>query len=203
MERDDAQLRVTAYRNRVEDNIGPRLGVLVEGYVSGSGVGLPPGLSSYRNLAGFRTEGVEIESYYNSPRLFASASLSSQFGSRRGAQRDPWGKNEPVSTIAPDKVMTGLGWRFPPQGATVGWQGRFVAKQDRVLPVGNVYRLPPSKGYALHTLFASWNGVNGIWRGTEVRLTVDNVFNRHYMPYLSEAVTGVGRNAKLSVSRKF
>ena len=203
MERDDAQLRVTAYRNRVEDNIGPRLGILVEGYVSGSGVGLPPGLSSYRNLAGFRTEGLEIESYYNSPRLYASASLSSQFGSRRGAQRDPWGKNEPVSTIAPDKLMTGLGWRFPDQGATIGWQGRFVAKQDRVLPVGNVYRLPPSKGYALHTLFASWNGTQGVWRGTEVRLTVDNVLNRHYMPYLSEAVTGVGRNAKLSVSRKF
>lgn len=201
--RDDAQLRLTAYQNRVTDNIGPRLGILVEGYVPGSGLGLPPGLSSYRNLAGLRTEGVEIESYYNTPRLYASASLSMQYGTRHGAQRDPWGKDEPVSTIAPDKLMTGLGWRFPAQGATIGWQGRFVAKQDRVLPVGNVYRLPPSKGYALHTLFASWNGTQGIWRGTEVRLTVDNIFNRHYMPYLSEAVTGVGRNAKLSISRKF
>jgi hemoglobin/transferrin/lactoferrin receptor protein len=202
MERDDVQLRLTAYQNRVSDNIGPRLGILVEGYVPGSGK-VPPALSSYRNLAGFRTRGVEVESYYNSPRLFASASLSKQRGTRTGSQRDPWGQDEAVSTIAPDKLMAGLGWRMPDLGASIGWQGRFVAKQERVLPVGNVYRLPPSKGYALHTLFASWNGRQGVWRGTEVRLTVDNVFNRNYMPYLSEAVTGVGRNAKLSVSRKF
>ncbi|MCL6485014.1 MAG: TonB-dependent receptor, partial [Janthinobacterium lividum] len=120
-----------------------------------------------------------------------------------GSQRDPWGHDEPVSTIAPNKLMAGVGWRMPDLGASIGWQGRFVAKQDRVLPLGNVYRLPPSKGYALHTLFASWDGGQGIWHGTQLRLTVDNVFNRNYMPYLSEAVTGVGRNAKLSVSRKF
>ena len=107
-----------------------------------------------------------------------------------------------VSAFTP-QPFTALGWRVPDLGASIGWQGRFVAKQERVLPVGSVYRLPPSKGYALHTLFASWNGKQGVWRGTEVRLTVDNVFNRNYMPYLSEAVTGVGRNAKLSVSRKF
>ncbi|MDI3295604.1 TonB-dependent receptor domain-containing protein [Janthinobacterium tructae] len=202
MQRDDVQLRLTAYQNRVSDNIGPRLGILIEGYVPGSGK-VPPALSSYRNLAGFRTQGVELESYYNAPRLFASASLSRQRGTRTGTQRDPWGQDEPVSTIAPDKLMAGLGWRMPDLGASMGWQGRFVAKQERVLPVGSVYRLPPSKGYALHTLFASWNGKQGVWRGTEVRLTVDNVFNRNYMPYLSEAVTGVGRNAKLSVSRKF
>lgn len=202
MQRDDVQLRLTAYQNRVSDNIGPRLGILIEGYVPGSGK-VPPALSDYRNLAGFRTQGVEVESYYNAPRLFASASLSKQRGTRTGSQRDPWGQDEPVSTIAPDKLMAGLGWRLPDLGASIGWQGRFVAKQERVLPVGNVYRLPPSKGYALHTLFASWNGKQGVWRGTEVRLTVDNVFNRNYMPYLSEAVTGVGRNAKLSLSRKF
>ena len=169
MERDDVQLRLTAYQNRVSDNIGPRLGILIEGYVPGSGQ-VPPALSSYRNLAGFRTQGVEVESYYNSPRLFASASLSKQRGTRTGSQRDPWGQDEPVSTIAPDKLMAGLGWRMPDLGASIGWQGRFVAKQERVLPVGNVYRLPPSKGYALHTVFASWIGRQGVWRGTEVRL---------------------------------
>ncbi|MFZ4878745.1 TonB-dependent hemoglobin/transferrin/lactoferrin family receptor [Janthinobacterium sp. Mn2066] len=202
LDRDDAQVRLTIYRNRVSDNIGPRLGVLFEGYVPGSGK-VPPALSDYRNLAGYRTEGVELESYYNTPRLYASASLSMQYGTRTGTQRDPWGQDEPVSTMAPDKLMTGLGWRFPEQGASIGWQGRFVAKQDRVLPKGSFYRLPPSTGYALHTLFASWNGTQGFWRGTEVRLTVDNIFNRDYKPYLSEAVTGVGRNAKLSLSRKF
>lgn len=203
LDSDDAQMRLTFYQNRVTDNIGPRLGVLVYGYVSGSGVGLPPGLSSYRNLAGFRTEGVELESFYNTPRLYANVSLSMQYGDRNGSQRDPWGANEPVATIGPDKLITSLGWKFPAQGASIGWQGKIVAKQDKVLPVGSVYRLPPSTGYALHTLFAAWSGSQGVWRGTTIRLTVDNIFNHDYRPYLSEGVTGVGRNYKVSVSRYF
>ncbi|OFJ47090.1 hypothetical protein BA896_018870 [Janthinobacterium lividum] len=94
MERDDVQLRLTAYQNRVSDNIGPRLGILIEGYVPGSGM-LPPALSTQRNLAGFHTLGVELESYYNAPRLFASASLSKQRGTRTGSQRDPWVMTNP------------------------------------------------------------------------------------------------------------
>ncbi len=200
---DDAQLRLTAYRNRVRDDIGRRLGVLVYGYEPGGKVALPAGLSNYRNLSGFTTQGVELESFYNTARLFASAALSMQYGSRNGSQRDPWGADEPVSGIAPDKLLATLGWKFPAHGVSAGWQGRFVAAQERVLPIGNAYRLPPSKGYGLHGLFASWQGNGGAWRGVEARLTVDNLLNRDYQPYLSEAVTGVGRNVKLSVSKSF
>ncbi|CDG82133.1 TonB-dependent receptor domain-containing protein [Janthinobacterium agaricidamnosum] len=202
-ERDDAQVRLTFYQNRDSDNIGPRLGVLVYGYVPGSGMKLPPGLSDYRNLSGFRTAGMELESFYNTPDMYASASLSMQTGRRNGTQRDPWGDDEPVATIAPNKLITSLGWKLPVPGTTLGWQGKFVSKQDKLLPLGSFYRLPPSQGYGLHTLFASWHGSQGVWRDTDLRLTVDNIFNRDYKPYLSEGVTGVGRNYKLSLSRSF
>ncbi|MDW5417787.1 TonB-dependent hemoglobin/transferrin/lactoferrin family receptor [Iodobacter sp. CM08] len=200
---DDAQLRFTLYQNRVADNIGPRLGVLVPGYSFDSRDKLPPALSNYRNLSGFKTEGLEIESFYNTRYFFANASLSMQYGRRNGSQRDPWGEDQPVASIAPDKLIMGLGFKLPEQGITAGWQGKFVGEQDKVLAVGNVYRLPPSKGYGLHTLFASWQGRGDVLRGLEARLTIDNVFNRDYQPYLSEGVTGVGRNYKISVSKIF
>ncbi|AMC33147.1 TonB-dependent hemoglobin/transferrin/lactoferrin family receptor [Janthinobacterium sp. B9-8] len=200
---DDAQLRFTLYQNRVSDNIGPRLGVLVSGYTSAGRDKLPPALSNYRNLSGYKTEGMEIETFYNTRYFFANASLSMQYGRRNGSQRDPWGNDEPVSSVAPDKLIMGLGFKLPEQGITAGWQGKFVGEQDKVLPVGHVYRLPPSKGYGLHTLFASWKGRGDMLSGLEARLTIDNLFNRDYQPYLSEGVTGVGRNYKLSISKSF
>lgn len=200
---DNTQIRFTLYQNRVSDNIGPRLGVLVYGYTPKDRDLLPPALSSYRNLSGYKTEGLEIESFYNTPYFFANTSLSLQYGRRNGTQRDPWGQNEPVSSIAPDKLITSLGLKFPELGMTAGWQGKFVAAQDKVLPKESVYRLPPSSGYGLHTLFASWQGRGENLRGLEARLTIDNLFNRDYRPYLSEGVTGVGRNYKLSVSKSF
>lgn len=200
---DDTQVRFTLYQNRVSDNIGPRLGVLVYGYTPQDRDLLPPALSNYRNLSGYKTEGLEIESFYNTPYFFANTSLSLQYGRRNGTQRDPWGMDEAVSSIAPDKLITSLGLKFPELGMTAGWQGKFVAAQDKVLPKESVYRLPPSSGYGLHTLFASWSGRGENLRGLEARLTIDNLFNRDYRPYLSEGVTGVGRNYKLSVSKSF
>ncbi|MDC8758542.1 TonB-dependent hemoglobin/transferrin/lactoferrin family receptor [Janthinobacterium fluminis] len=195
---DNAQLRVTLFQNRVHDSISRRLGELVPPGTKPTGV-----LSNYRNLPGMRTEGLELESFYNAPRFFAHASLALQYGARRGSQRNPWGLDEPVSSIAPDKLVLGAGWHFPEQGMSAGWQGKFLGAQEKVLPSDSVYYLAPSKAYGLHSLFASWQGRGGMWRDVSARLTVDNLLNRDYRPYLSEGVTGVGRNFKLSVSKSF
>ncbi|WP_416776285.1 hypothetical protein ACNFJN_14825 [Xenorhabdus budapestensis] len=40
-------------------------------------------------------------------------------------------------------------------------------------------------------------------KGFEARITVDNLFNRDYYPYLGEAVSGIGRNYKFSISQQF
>lgn len=63
------------------------------------------------------------------------------------------------------------------------------------------WALPKSKGYALHGLFATWQPPRQ--KQFTLRLTVDNLFNRRYAPYLGEAVSGVGRNIKGSLSWQF
>jgi hemoglobin/transferrin/lactoferrin receptor protein len=198
---DSAVVRFTAFHNNVTDAINLRRGILYDGYVSGGNH--PPGLSNYRNLSGYKTHGVEVESFYDSRRFFGSVSLALQRGSRRGGQNNPWGDNEYVSTMAADKLIATLGVKFPAQDISVGWRGKFVAKQDRVLPINNFYRLPPSSGYGLHSLFVTWKPQGGKLDGLEARLSVDNIFNRNYQPYLSEGVTGVGRDVRLSLSKRF
>ncbi|CPM55930.1 heme receptor [Bordetella pertussis] len=61
--------------------------------------------------------------------------------------------------------------------------------------------MPKTAGYALHGLFASWQPRHV--KGLDVRLAADNLFNRPYHPYLGEAVSGTGRNIKLSIAQRF
>ncbi|SQH32340.1 TonB-dependent heme receptor A [Pseudomonas mucidolens] len=53
-------------------------------------------------------------------------------------------------------------------------------------------------------LFANWKPQQAYLKGTEVNFTVDNLFNRGYLPALSgDSAYSVGRNAKISVTRFF
>ena len=189
---------LTGFRNLVHDNIHKRFGIMVE-----PGTPRPPLLPFYRNLPGYRSEGLELETHYEARRLFASASLAWMDGEHRGSLRDPWAaRNQPLIDIGAPKAVLVLGGKWPALGLAAGWQGKFVAAQRRV-PDDEIvpYALPPSKGYALHGLFAQWQG-QGRLAGTRVGLSVDNLFNRAVQPYLAEAVYAPGRNLKLTLSQR-
>ncbi|MDH0866800.1 TonB-dependent receptor [Mitsuaria sp. GD03876] len=189
---------LTVFRNLVHDNIHKRFGVFVE-----PGTERPPNLPFYRNLPGYRSDGVEAESHYEQRRGFASVSLAWMRGEHRGSIRDPWAtKNQPLIDIGAPKAVVVLGAKWPSLGLAAGWQGKFVAAQhhvpdDEIVP----YALPSSKGYGLHGLFAQWQG-RGAWADTRLQLAVDNLFNRSVQPYLAEAVYAPGRNIKLTFSQR-
>ncbi|GGY22470.1 TonB-dependent hemoglobin/transferrin/lactoferrin family receptor [Paludibacterium paludis] len=196
-ESDRLSFAATLFRNDVHNNIEKRFGVMVE-----PGSAKPPRLSFYRNLPGYRTEGVELESSWDSRSAFAGISLSWMRGKHHGTIRNPWGQDAPVMDVAPAKMLATLGAKWPVYGLSAGWQGRFVAAQDEV--PGNVedaaaYQYPKSKGYALHGLFAQWQG-RGALKRYAAGLAIDNLFNRDYTPYLAEGVYAPGRNIKLSLS---
>ena len=197
--RDDSLVgTVTAYRNIVHDNIHKRFGVMYE-----PGTANPGKQSFYRNLPGYRTEGLELELHYDSRSLFASAALSWMRGQHIGSVRNPWGQDQPVSDVSPRKAVLTVGGKLPALGLAVGWQGKFVRKQDRE-PNDQVasYALPTSLGYSVHSVFARWQG-QGALKDNFADLSIDNVFNRSYQPYMSEAVYAPGRNLKLSVGHRF
>ncbi|MEH0875342.1 TonB-dependent hemoglobin/transferrin/lactoferrin family receptor [Pectobacterium cacticida] len=206
LEDDSLQIRTTLFRNRGKNEIFKRTGVYCKASSqTGSNSSCAGPLSVYRNLPGYTIEGVEIESFYDSRWLFGSLSFSSMRGERDASPRDPWGNKTWLADIPPTTAHATLGTKIPRLDMAVGWTGDFVRKQDRSPtdgdPKASGWALPKTKGYVLHGLFASWQPQS--IKGFEARVTVDNLLNTDYHPYLGESVSGVGRNVKISVLQRF
>lgn len=161
-------------------------------------------VSNYRNMPGYDIKGVETEIYYNSAKFFASLAGTYVKGYWRASPRNPWfGRKVWYSHTPPAKIITTLGYKVNKMNLSFGWRGEFFRRVDRSAvdsdPRAAYWALPKSKGYGLHGIFAQWQPRKNI----DVRLTIDNVFNRQYAPYLSELVSGVGRNIKVSTAIQF
>ncbi|MDG0798109.1 TonB-dependent receptor [Pectobacterium punjabense] len=206
LEEDSLQIRTTLFRNRGKNEIFKRTGVYCEASAqTGRNSSCAGPLSVYRNLTGYTIEGIEIESFYDSRRLFGSLSFSSIRGERDASPRNPWGNKTWIAEIPPTTAHATLGTKIPSLDMAIGWTGDFVRKQDRSPadgdPLASGWALPKTKGYVLHGLFASWQPQT--IKGFEARVTVDNLLNTDYYPYLGESVSGVGRNVKISVLQRF
>ena len=57
-------------------------------------------------------------------------------------------------------------------------------------------------GFAVHHLRATYRPQSGVLEGTELRVGVENLFDREYQPWLATR-NAAGRNVKLTVSRTF
>ncbi|WP_228858315.1 TonB-dependent hemoglobin/transferrin/lactoferrin family receptor [Xenorhabdus sp. PB61.4] len=207
LEGDSLQIRTTLFRNRGKNEIFKRRGIYCKAQLDGiSYTNCEKPLSNYRNLPGYTIEGLEIETFYDSRVLFGKFSFSTIRGQRDASMRDPWiGHKTWITEIPPRSAHAMLGIKVPQWHMAMGWKGEFIRKQDRSAsdsdPMAKSWDLPKTKGYALHGLFASWQPP--FIQGLEARITVDNLFNRDYYPYLGEASAGIGRNYKLSISQQF
>ncbi|PHM48085.1 TonB-dependent hemoglobin/transferrin/lactoferrin family receptor [Xenorhabdus miraniensis] len=188
-EDDSLQIRTTLFRNRGKDEIFKKRGVYckdqADGLVAYYDCEKPQ--ENYRNLPGYTIEGLEVETFYDSRTLFGKLSFSTLRGQRDTSMRDPWTRHETwIVEIPPTSAHAMLGFKIPQWQMTMGWKGDFIRKQDRSPvddePLVESWSLPKSKGYALHGLFASWRP--SFVKGFEARVTIDNLFNRDYYPYL-------------------
>ncbi|MGY2291755.1 TonB-dependent hemoglobin/transferrin/lactoferrin family receptor [Pseudomonas sp. SDO528_S397] len=217
---DNLQLRTSLFHNRIEDEIFRATGVgcenqtVVGGSIADSCKGLPP-MANYRNIGGMTIKGFEVESYYDSSYLFGSLTYSWTTGKRDNPYTNPWGHHVWARDIPPAKWVAVLGTKIPSWDAQVGWQGQFVRKTDRLpsdkYPSGigsnfgdSFYDQTENASYNTQGLFANWKPQQAYLKGTEVNFTVDNLFNRSYLPALSgDNAYSEGRNAKISVTRFF
>ncbi|MBC3339275.1 TonB-dependent hemoglobin/transferrin/lactoferrin family receptor [Pseudomonas proteolytica] len=219
---DSLQLRSTLFHNKIEDEIfkATGLGCQQQNYMEGSIAKVCTDAASktnYRNVGSMTIKGFELEGYYDSTYLFGSLSYSWATGKRENPYTNPWATDIHVwaRDIPPAKWVAMLGTKIPAWDAQVGWQGQFVRKTDRLpsdkyssgLNSGfgdSFYDQYPNASYDTQGLFAKWTPQQPYLKGTEVNFTVDNLFNRSYMPALSgDSATSVGRNAKISVTRFF
>ena len=212
---DNLQVRATAYQNKIEDEIFKFRSVACEAQANNGGSiadncgDLLP-LPNYRNLEGATIRGFEVESFYDSRRIFASLSYSWMEGKHKGAYSNPWAEDVWARDIQPVKWVAMLGVKIPEVDVNLGWQGEFVRKTDR-LPsdiysdTGEIYwNHYGNDSYDVHRLFANWAPQRGALKNVAVNLTVDNVLDRFYRPAMSgDNAYSQGRNAKVSLSYRF
>lgn len=205
-ENDAFQFRTTYFYNRGKNEIFKTRGVNCVGNAANTNHVCPKPIGNYRNLPGYVIQGAELEAYYQSTYLFGELTYSYVKGKRDTSPRNPWGKTSTwIAEIPPRKATATLGFNVPKYYLTVGWRAEFVRRQDRSPlsgdPKASYWSLPASRGYSLHNLFLSWSPAK--IKGMNVKITVDNLFNRAYNPYLGELASGTGRNIKFSLSQKF
>ena len=207
-ENDAFQFRTTYFYNRGKNEIFKTRGVNCVGNAADTNNDVCPKkiIGNYRNLPGYVIQGAELEAYYQSTYLFGELTYSYVKGKRDTSPRNPWGKTSTwIAEIPPRKATATLGFNIPKYNFTAGWRAEFVRRQDRSPlsgdPEAKYWSLPASRGYSLHNLFLSWSPAK--IKGMNVKITVDNLFNRAYNPYLGELASGTGRNIKFSLSQKF
>lgn len=205
-ENDAFQFRATYFYHRGKNEIFKTRGVNCVGNAADTKYVCPKPIGNYRNLPGYVIQGAELEAYYQSTYLFGELTYSYVKGKRDTSPRNPWGKTSTwIAEIPPRKATATLGFNIPKYNFTAGWRAEFVRRQDRSPlssdPKAGYWSLPASRGYSLHNLFLSWSPAK--IKGINIKITVDNLFNRAYNPYLGELASGTGRNIKFSLSQKF
>ncbi len=197
---DVLMLRGSFFNNHVTNPVTRRFGTK---NLAGLDTGEVP---FYWNTPSYYTRGIELELHYENERMFADASFTYMTGKRRGAINDIYGPRTYVNDLMPTTLVTTLGYKLPDHDINFGWTGTFVDRQEKT-PYnqgGTTYARPESAGYAVHDIFFNWTPSDGLMKDSELRMALENIFDKEYEPYLSDGITAMpGRNLKVSFSRKF
>ncbi|SPH21085.1 TonB-dependent heme receptor A [Ascidiaceihabitans donghaensis] len=153
-------------------------------------------LTTYRSFApggstvSIEREGIELEAAYamaNGFYMDANAHISNgQATIETGAVSD-WAQNPQ------DTLRLTLGKKFSDE-LDVSWEIEAAKRYDEG---GTV-----SPGYGVHNLRATYAPQQGVLRGTEIRIGIENVMDKAYQPRLSTR-NATGRNFKVSLSKTF
>jgi hemoglobin/transferrin/lactoferrin receptor protein len=180
---DDAlQVKLTAFRNDV-DNLIERSPSSVPVY--------------FRNIGAARFEGVELEGSYEAPGGYVRLAYSHVRG--RDTNFD-----YTLSSTPADSLSLTLARRLPDIGLEFGWTAHVVdsiSTSTRSATTG-VITTTDYAAYDVHDLFVNWTPERGALAGTDIRLGVENVFDKTYQNNLDQE-NGPGRTVRLTLTRTF
>ena len=179
---DNLQLKLTAFRNRID------------GLVS---VTAPSDTVFFTNLSEAEFEGAEIEAGYDMQSVFGRLALSTVRGTDRTFDYT-------LATTPADTLALTLGGRLPDQGLEFGWRGTFVddiTTATRSSTTGAITETA-FDGYTTQDVFVTWRPENGALDGFDVQLAVENLFDTEHRNNLS-LDEGRGRTFKVALARTF
>lgn len=143
----------------------------------------------YVNIDTAKIYGVEVEAAYDAQYAFANVALNFIHGwdTTTGAT---------LSTIPANTLDVTLGARLPDHNVSFGWNALFASGMRTGATTG------PFGGYGVHDVFFDWKPDEGQFRNTELRASVENIFDKQYQNNLA-GDPAKGRTFKLSLAHKF
>ena len=172
-EGDEAAVKLTLFHNRITNLI--------------QRTNAPFPTPAYINIDRATLKGGELEaSYLNGP--FSLTSGVSFVSGRNG-------EGELLDSLPNNRVVIGAGWQVD-DAWKVGGFSTFAAGRDK--PDGT-----RRAGYAVYDVYAFWTPQEGALEGVEMRLGIDNVTNKNYVPATWMTGPAPGRNWSVSASRRF
>lgn len=170
---DQASVKLTLFRNHIDDMIVR--------------TNAPAPTPAYTNIDRAYLRGGEIEAAYS----LAAWQLGAAFSVVNGNDQD--GKT--LDTLPNNRVALSATYS-PTDEWRVGLRSTLAAGRDK--PDG-----ARRAGYGVHDVFAVWSPQDGLAKGIEFGLAVDNVTNRDYTPATYQTGPAPGRNVSLTVTRSF
>jgi hemoglobin/transferrin/lactoferrin receptor protein len=175
---DSLQVKTTGYYNDLTNLIStnPNLGQATP-------------VPYYVNIDRAKIYGVEVEAAYDAQYVFANVALNYIHGwdTTTGAT---------LSTIPGKTLDVTLGGRLPDHNVSFGWNALFASGMRTGATTG------PFGGYGVHDVFLDWKPDEGQFRNTELRASVENIFDKQYQNNLA-GDPAKGRTFKLSLAHKF
>ena len=200
-EGDLLSVKVTAFQNKVKNEVIRKIGAKYceSHYVTGSYSGCGKPMGAFHNGPGYTIKGIELEAKYDSEYIFGGLAATTMKGRRIGSEVNNWAEGKSwIRDIPPRELTATLGFNVPKYNLSLGWEGQFVRKQTRTAAK---LKYPLTPGYSVHNLFMVYQPFGE--KDLKVNLTINNLFNKNYTPYLSEGIPSPGRDIRLSVSYQF
>lgn len=150
-------------------------------------------VTSYSGVAEIEMRGLELEASYSvASGYYADMNATISKGDALGllGQEAYWG-NAPA-----DSLYLTLGKRWGDE-LDLSWEMVANARMDRVNGT-----LDDTPGFGIHNLRATYRPQSGVLEGSELRVGVENIFDKEYRPHLATR-NAPGRNVKLTVAKTF
>ena len=207
---DRLSLQATAFHNKVKNEVLRKIGAkqCYGHHQTGSSSICPKPKGTFHNGPGYTIQGLELDIKYDSEYVFGGVSATMIKGQRKASPVDIWFEKDTwMRDIPPRELTATIGFNVPQYNFSMGWQSKIVRKQTRTPNTIDTsyaaktmsYKLTP--GYSVHNIFMVYEPYGD--KGPKINLTVDNLFNKEYAPYLSDDIPAPGRDIRLSVSYQF
>jgi len=153
--------------------------------------------TAYSGIDQTDLKGIELELNYASPLFYADFAAAKTRGTINGT-------SDYFNYTPADTVQLTLGKRFMDDQLDIAVEAKHAFAHNRTSNSGTTGATAASDAWTTYALSVGYTPDSGVFEGTEMRLSVENLFDTTYRPYLTNPNRNAkGRNIKFSLAKTF